>query len=73
MIPDHARALRTSAVLAMVAAFPSLLLTLALGFRQEWSGFAASFLATIVLAAISGRCAYAYDRLRRRIVPEFKR
>lgn len=66
MIPDHARALRTAAVLGTAAGIPSFFLTIALAGQQAWLAFSASAFATVALAAITGRCAYAFGQLQAR-------
>lgn len=66
MMPDHARALRTCAVLAILATVPAFFLALAMAADHQWRAFAAIAFVTIALALIAARASYAFDRLRAR-------
>ncbi len=66
MMPDHARALRTSAVLAILAALPPFFGSLAMLHMGSYVMAAALFLSFLAIIGIAFRASVAFDRLRQR-------
>ena len=64
MMPDHARALRTCAVLAILAALPPFFGGLAMLHMGSLAMGIALFLSFLAIVAIGFRASIAFDRLR---------